>query len=229
MNPDSLSFDISEDVLQLGVRGSYLIMQNLNNRSEDESFDNVKKDTLLSLSHKFDDRFIERNEVLKGFRDLHTKVQRSNKKYISSTENLIRYFLEKKDIPKINLIVDIYNLVSLKSLLALGAHDLAKIDGNIHLRLTNGTEKFWPLGAPEPKPVMGGEYCYVDDSNEIICRLEVRQVEKTKVGLDTKACFYIIQGNQSTSAEHIKETAEELVALTQKFCGGQHRILYPSE
>ena len=128
-------------------------------------------------------------------------------------------FLRNGTIPSINLVVDIYNLVSLESRLALGAHDISKIDGNITLKITNGTEKFLPLGKTESEIVPSGEYSYVDDSNEVICRLEYRQVEKTKVTLNTKDCFFIIQGNSATTPEIVKATSQRLLDLLKQFCG----------
>ena len=84
----------------------------------------------------------------------------------------------------INTAVDIYNLLSLESKLALGAHNIDKVDGNVTLRFTDGTERFVPLGQTEPVPVAPHEYCYCDDSNEVLCRLEIRQVNKTAGGRD---------------------------------------------
>jgi DNA/RNA-binding domain of Phe-tRNA-synthetase-like protein len=103
--------------------------------------------------------------------------------------------LKHGQLPRINLLVDIYNLVSVKTHLSLGAHDRQKLGGDVHLKLTTGTERFWPIGTNELYPVKPGKYAYVDDDNDIICRLEVRQVEKTKVLPDTTACFFIVQGN----------------------------------
>jgi len=92
--------------------------------------------------------------------------------------------------------------------------------------LTNGKEGFWPLGASKPKPVGPDEYSYIDDDNDIICRLEVRQVEKTKITTGTTECFYIVQGNSATDEEYIRAATEDLIALTKRFCGGKERMLY---
>ena len=41
----------------------------------------------------------------------------------------------------INTAVDIYNLISLESKLALGVHNMDKVDGNVTLRFTDGSRK----------------------------------------------------------------------------------------
>lgn len=162
---------------------------------------------------------------VEGFRQLHTNINRSNRKFVASPENLYAFLNKTKALPRINLLVDIYNYVSIKYGLALGAHDLSKIAGNVTLRLTTGNEKFVPLGQIEPKPIPQGDYSYIDDSNEIICHLEVRQVEKTKITLDTTNAFYIVQGNQNTSDEYLNEATMELISLIKHYCGGGELML----
>jgi DNA/RNA-binding domain of Phe-tRNA-synthetase-like protein len=91
--------------------------------------------------------------------------------------------------------------------------------------MTTGEEGFLPLGSAEPRPVRPGGYAYVDDANDVICLLEVKQVEKTKVTVDTTDCLFILQGNAQTRHEDILQAAERLIALVQKYCGGQARYL----
>ncbi len=228
MNADNLSFTISDAVNNLGLKGTYLVFKNLENRAFDNNFENLKSKILESFVNHLSKDFIKANKILEGFRILHKKVDRSNRKHISSPENIILYIIRYGTIPHINLIVDIYNLISAKYLLALGAHDISFITGNIHLRITEGSENFIPLGMQSPKLISPGEYSYIDDDNDIICRMEVRQVEKTKVVLNTKECFYIIQGNEKTANDYIEKVSDELIQTTKKFCGGEERILYRS-
>ena len=198
----------------------------MRNKQSDETFSSYRQSEIAKLRALYSETTISSDPVLEGFRTLHTKVGCSNKKFISSPENLIGMLLRNGTIPSINVIVDIYNLVSLQTRLALGAHDISKLEGNVTLRLTNGTEKFLPLGKTEYEPVTSGEYGYVDDSNEIICRLEYRQVEKTKVTLGTTDCFFIIQGNEATTPEYIQGATTELVKLLKQHCGGVETILW---
>ena len=43
------------------------------------------------------------------------------------------------DEKKENKAVDIYNILSIESKLCLGAHDIDKVDGNVTLKITDGT------------------------------------------------------------------------------------------
>ena len=97
--------------------------------------------------------------------------------------------------------------------LALGAHDLAKTEGNISLKLTTGNENYIPLGSEEAKVVKAGIYSYIDDANDIICFSEIRQVDKTKVTNESEDIFFIVQGNKETSDKYVEEVAKELITV----------------
>ena len=71
------------------------------------------------------------------------------------------------------------------------------------------------------------EYSYCDDANEVLCRLEIRQVEKTKVDEEAQNVFYIVQGNDATPDELLRETAQRIIDLTTRYCGGQGEIIVP--
>lgn len=223
---DTLVFNIEEKVIALGVAGVYFVMDGLVNGLGDPGFEEIRRETIGRVANLMGDADLKQDPVLQGFRDLHTAIGRSNRDNVASPENLLRLLQKNGDLTSINLLVDVYNLVSIESRLALGAHDLAHVDGNIHLKITSGDERFVPLGAAEAKPIHVGEYGYVDDANDVICRMEVRQVEKTKVGLDTTACFYIVQGNAATDCDYLWQAATRLIELTKEYCGGRERILY---
>ncbi|MCD9186460.1 MAG: hypothetical protein LUM44_08500 [Pyrinomonadaceae bacterium] len=226
---ERIEFHVSDEVLKLGLKGIYFSMGNLRNKRTDPEFEKMKEQFIEELLPNLSEEKIKENPILEGFRQLHQLVGKSNRKNISSPENLYRNLLKNKQLPSINLIVDIYNLISVKFFLAIGAHDLEKVSGNIHLRLTKGTEKFLPLGSDSLKQVGIGEYAYIDDDDDIICYLETKQVEKTKVTENSTDCFFIIQGNSATESDYLKSAADELIGLLKKFCGGQPRMLFVSE
>lgn len=199
----------------------------MKNADKNNDFEAYKTSVLKELIKEYSrDGFVDNEPILAGFRELHKKVGRSNRKFVSSPEALIARFLRTGQVSSINLLVDIYNLISLKTRLALGAHDIKQIDGNVYLKLTTGEELYIPLGAKVPEAIFPGEYGYIDDKNEVICRMEVLQCDKTKVKISFTDCFYIIQGNKNISVSHLLLAAEELINLVKKYCGGEAEILY---
>ncbi|MDP4201189.1 MAG: phenylalanine--tRNA ligase beta subunit-related protein [Bacteroidota bacterium] len=214
------------EINPIGLRGIYLTIENVRNRESDSNFCSYQQqiiDNAYQYAHRLGD--IKEDPILQGFRQLHERVGAPNRKNLSASENLYKVLEKRGTIPHVNLIVDIYNSISLKYKLALGAHDWDRIDGNVHLRITNGTEKFIPLGESDAKPIKPGEYSYIDDSNEVICYLDVRQIDKTKVTLDTHNVFFVVQGNANTPIPYIEDAVFELIDQVQKYCGGEAYML----
>jgi len=223
---DKRQLIIHSEIKNLGLSGIYLTIKNIHNKDTDAEFDEYSKKIVQQAyiyARQITD--IKENQLIKGFRQLHEAVGAPNRKNLSAPENLYKLLTRKGDIPRINLLVDIYNTISIKYKLALGAHDWDSIDGNVHLRLTNGSEKFIPIGETEVKTIRAGEYSYIDDSNDIICYLDVRQADKTKVTLDTKNIFLVVQGNANTPFPYIENAVSELLLLIKKYCGGESRII----
>ena len=113
----------------------------------------------------------------------------------------------------------------MNSKLCLGAHDIDKISGNVTLKICDGTENFIPLGSEESKTINAGEYSFVDDSNDVICWLDIRQVDKTKVTKDSKNILYLIIGNDENSYDELEDIANEIADITTKYCGGKVTML----
>lgn len=215
-----LAFTVTPEVTALGVKILTARISAVKNSDINEEFNAFKDSELSKLTFPG-----KEDPVLEGFRELHTKVGRSNRDYIASPEKLRWLWNDRQRFPHINTIVDIYNFVSLKTGLALGAHDLDKVNGNITLRLTTGAEIFLPLGQTEPKAIHVGEYGYIDDANNILCRLEVLQCEPTKITIDSTDLFIIVQGNANTSADYVQAGAREVCNLITKYCGGSYTFL----
>jgi DNA/RNA-binding domain of Phe-tRNA-synthetase-like protein len=219
------SFNVNPEVLNLGVKIVTARISGVQNSKNNAEFEKYKIEELEKIKETFKGKKYNDDHILAGFRDLHTKVGRSNRKFVASPEDLRYVLLEKNKFPHVNTLVDIYNLVSIKSGLALGAHSIDAINGNVTLRLTKGDEAFIPLGKKEPELIFPGEYAYIDDKNNIICRLEVLQIEATKITEDTHDVFMIIEGNANTTDDYVKKYAKEVCELITTYCGGKYTFL----
>lgn len=218
-----MKFTFDSRVYDLGVRGVYFNIRGMQNRPSDDPAVAMFINERLALIPPH----LEASPIIHGFRHLHAVVSTRPDKLMSAPANLLQFYRSRNDIPRINGIVDVYNAVSISSGLAIGAHDLAYVDGDIELRLTRGDEHFLPLGTPKPVRVPPGEYAYIDSRNDVLCRLEVRQVDKTKVTLASHDVFFIVQGHAEMEASLIQETASCLSAVCLRLFGGSVQKLYP--
>ncbi len=222
-----MNYKVEKAVLDSGVKIIFAVVEGADNHGNDEEWQTYRTKRIAELYDEYKDLDIHTDPILEGFNILHDNVGVKRRKNIPASENLIRLLVKRHEVFYINQAVDIYNLISLESRLALGAHNIDNVDGDVTLRFTDGTERYVPLGQTEPLPVAAHEYCYCDDSNEVLCRLEIRQVNKTAVDENASNIFYIVQGNAATPDELLTETAQSIIDTTTKYCGGTGRIVVP--
>ena len=226
-NVSEIQFAVEKSVLDIGVKIVFLVIEGIDNTRISPEWMGKRKGIIANLLNDYKDIDYHADPVLEGFHILHDRAGVKRRKHIPASENLIRLLNKHGDVFFINQAVDIYNIISMESKLALGAHDIDRVDGNVTLRFTDGTERFVPIGQSEPVSNNPHEYSYCDDANEVLCRLEIRQVEKTKVDEKTTNAFYIIQGNEATDNELLLATARKILDETIKYCGGKGRIIIP--
>lgn len=168
---------------------------------------NVKlSDSFLKKQKKMEDWALQcdvdevlNNPITQGYADLLKSVGRSIKKYPPTVPAFIRNIQRRGSMPHINSVIDIYNVESLHSLLAIGGHDLDKIDGHITFTVNKEAGVFLPISSTE-KQVAETDYVY-RDPNGIIAWLGVRDGENYKFDDGTKNAIFIIQGNANTSID----------------------------
>lgn len=222
----TFAFHVTQDVLDLGIKVKAVVINGVDNSTITPEYLSYRKDSIQSLLQKYDGINAKQEPIVQGFYTLHDKVGVKRRKNPPASETLIKLLQKRHDLPSINKLVDIYNIISCQTQIALGAHDIDKIDGDVTLRLQDGTESFVPLGSDEPQPIKAGEYSYIDDANDIICHLEIRQVNKTLVDENSKNIYFIIQGNEVTPDSLLEDTAQTLIERITQFCGGQGKIIY---
>jgi methionine--tRNA ligase beta chain len=105
---------------------------------------------------------------------------------------------------------------------------LNKIVGSIRLKVTQGNEVYVPLGESEPVKVRPGEFAMVDDEH-VLCYLDSKQGQHTKIGYDTRNLLVYVQGNAETSGTYLDEALREICNLIVRFNGGSYKLLNPTD
>ena len=146
--------------------------------------------------------------VIKGYTDFLQKVGRSIKKNPPTVLALIRNIQHRGALPQINSIIDIYNVESLKSFLAIGGHDLDKIEGPIDFTVSQRDDLFLPILSSE-KHVAPTDPVYRDQKG-VLAWLDVRDSDDYKFEETTQNALFVIQGNTETSVEMRLEALERI-------------------
>ncbi|HYT87450.1 MAG TPA: phenylalanine--tRNA ligase beta subunit-related protein [Gemmataceae bacterium] len=160
-----------------------------------------------------------------AFGEVLRKVGVNPRKEQPSVERLLNFALKRGDLPAINNLVDAYNLISVRSLCSLGAHDLDRIRCPVSLRLLTGAESFIPLGHDAPVPVTAGEYGYVDADNRVLCRLDLLQAEFSKVMTEAVNVLLIVEGTTAHTPEMLRRAFAEVVDAVTHHCGGTAEVV----
>ncbi len=146
------------------------------------------------------------------WRDAFAKLGLNANKFMSSVEALHTRAAKTGHIPGINTVVDLGNAVSLEYIHPIGAHDLGRMTGDLHLSLSVPGDIFTPFGSAESEDVPPGEIVYAD-CLEVRTRPWVwRQGDKAKIEADSRDIFFPIDGFADLNRADVLAAREELAA-----------------
>jgi DNA/RNA-binding domain of Phe-tRNA-synthetase-like protein len=210
---------VADDVRELGIPVTAFVVEGIDHAQKAAGAAELSA-AERAVAAGLTDAVIDDDPLLAGYRQLHERVG-SGSRHVAAPEALRRILLSRGRVPRISPVVDLYNAVSLTTRLAIGAHDAARVDGDVSLRRLRGDERFVPLGAREQKGVRAGEYAYVDGGSNVLCRLEVQQGDATKITRATNRAFLIVQGNAAFSEGEVETGAARLARLIERVCGAR--------
>ena len=213
-------FDILPD-LTIGM----VVAKGVDNTHPSKEIDDLLAKAVEEVKKNFVGDKAQEHPRIKPWRTAFSKLGISGSKFPSSIESMARRILKGDPFPKINPLVDLYNSVSLRFLVPMGGHDLDTLEGNIHLRFTEGWEPFTPMGGGETVTVPKGELVYCDD-REVLTRNWVwRQCEKDKTTEKTKNIFIPMDVLGEVGRGRADEIILELSQLIPRYLGG---TLFPA-
>jgi DNA/RNA-binding domain of Phe-tRNA-synthetase-like protein len=138
----------------------------------------------------------------------------------SSIENLARRVLKGWQVPHVNRLVDIYNAISLETLLPAGGEDLEAIEGDIELTIASESEPpVRLLGEAEARPPKPGEVIYRDRAGAICRRWNWKEADRTKLTEATRSAILVIEGLPPATREDVSAAVEELARRVRDRCG----------
>ncbi|MFC2160096.1 B3/4 domain-containing protein [Acidobacteriota bacterium] len=200
-----------------------IVVSGIDNRKQSTDLQMQIRDIEQDIQQNYESETLSVHPNIQAWRSAYSKFGAKPKKYKSSIESLLRMILKGIELKSINMLVDIYNYVSLKHKIPLGGDDLDKVEGDITLCFACGDEPFTPINSIEAKTVNEGEVIYKDEKEVLCRRWNWRECDKTKMTPETKNAVLVLEGLPPVRREDIESAAENLSALVQKFCGGEAR------
>lgn len=166
-----------------------------------------------------------KSEKISIYRDVFTKFGVNPDKRMPTHFALAKRVVEGGNLPKINPIVDLYNAISIKYLTPFGGENLDYLFGDSVLKLAQGGEDWYGIGAEKSKPAKEGELIWIDDMDIITRALNWRQCERTKLTEEHTNGYFIMDGFEGVNDSNMLAAANEFITLMDKYFGGESELL----
>jgi len=143
-------------------------------------------------------------------------------KYRSAAEALLRRLTKKGDIPSINTLVDLCNLVSIRYALPVAAFEARAVLGFIQVHFADGTESFQPLGESTAEHPESGEVIFSGGKGSVVARRWCwRQSEDSAAQLDTQEVIICTEAHHARAREDVQAATHDILELLQKYLPGK--------
>ncbi len=149
-------------------------------------------------------------------------------KYRCAAEALLRRLSKSGDIPSINTLVDIGNLISIRYGLPVAIFDWRDVTGTVTVRVAAGNERFTELGATEPIYPEAGEVIFADETAMVLARRWCwRQSVESAARGDTTTVLVAIEAQHADGAADVLAALHDLQGLMTAYVGGttSHALL----
>lgn len=154
---------------------------------------------------------INKRTTIFATRQVYKKLGKDPNRYRPSAEAMCRRIVKGESLYQIDTVVDLINLVSIKTGYSIGGFDADKIEGNLTLGVGEAEERFEAIGRGllniEGLPV------YRDEKGGI--GTPTSDEERTKISPETSQLFMIINGY--SGKEGLQEAVDYSVKLLQKY------------
>lgn len=142
--------------------------------------------------------------------------------YRSAAEALLRRLTKKGEIPSVNTLVDIGNLVSIRYALPVALFDTRAIAGTNTVRFADGAERYVTLGEGESEHPEPGEVIFVDDLGQVHARRWCfRQSEQSAVRDDTTEALITVEAHHAQGHADVEAAVGDLVELLRTYAGAE--------
>jgi DNA/RNA-binding domain of Phe-tRNA-synthetase-like protein len=141
--------------------------------------------------------------------------------YRSAAESLLRRLTKQGNIPSINKLVDLGNLVSIRYALPVAIVDTQALTGMVTVHFASGTESFRPLGEAAPEHPEPGEVVFSDEAGLGIARRWCwRQSDESAARESTTDVIVTVEAHHANGRDDVQRALADLMALLEKYAGG---------
>jgi DNA/RNA-binding domain of Phe-tRNA-synthetase-like protein len=140
--------------------------------------------------------------------------------YRSAAEALLRRLTKKGELPEVNLLTDLGNLVSIRYALPVAVLDTRQVAGAITVCFAAGDEAFTELDGEEIRHPEPGEVIFLDETSTVHARRWCwRQSAQSAAREDTIEVLVTVEGQHPGADADVQAALADLVALLREHAG----------
>ena len=204
-----------------GFNRGIIVIENLENKDAESEIQKMLDEQMQKRAG--DGEGVLQSEFIKAWDDIYVKFGANPNKFPPSIKSLLKRVSKGGQIPFINSVVALFNIISLKYLIPCGGDDVDTIKGNLKLGIAKGDENFTSLGSTELEHPDLGEIIYFDEATKnVMCRRwNWRNGDFSKITTSTKKIVINVDGIGPANETLIVEARNELADLLTKYCGAK--------
>ncbi len=221
----SLYCSISDEVFSLFpgyVRGVVVALGIANGESPLELVQ-LLRDAEESLRQRLNADSLNDDARISSWREAYRAMGAKPSKFRPSMEAMARRVLRKEEIPSINALVDIGNVISLRRLIPVGGHAIDVLKEDMMLRPATGNEDFVPFGSDQVEHPLPREIIFVEGKTVLTRRWTWRQSNHTLLLHSSTAMEMNVDGLPPVPVSEVDAACQEAIEMIQRFCGGNTR------
>jgi DNA/RNA-binding domain of Phe-tRNA-synthetase-like protein len=198
---------ISEEVASRhpGLRAKLLTIDGVRARPLDERLEALKAEVQRRISAERTLEGLRDDPIFRAYRDFLWSVGIDPTKTRPASEALVRRILSGRGLPRVNTVVDSYNLASALSGIPMAAFDADRLSGEVlTMRFSRRGEEFLGIGMDSPRALTGREILVEDGAGPIAIYL-YRDAARTMVTESTRRVLLMICGVPGIPEEALDE------------------------
>lgn len=200
-----------------GLAAHLIEIEGLRVGPRDERLDAFAEELTKEFRERLALETLRDEPTIRAYRDFYWRVGIDPTKIRPASEALLRRILQGKDFPRINNLVDAYNLASMKSRVAIAAFDRTRLNGDLTMRPARVGESFQGIGMEVPSVLRGVEVV-VQDDDRLVAIYPYRDSDDTKVTIGTTRAMFMSCGVPGVPEEKLVEADAATREIVTRFC-----------
>lgn len=220
----TFSLAVSDEVRALAPGFTHVAIEahGLVNGPSTDASSALLDDAARRLAVRLDGRAPHEDPHMAAWREAYTAFGSKPSRTRNSAEALAKRALADRGLPRINLLVDLYNAISVAHLIPVGGEDIDRIEGGMRLVRASGDEDFVTVAGGEEtvEHPDAGEVVWRDGRGVTCRRWNWRQGPRTRLTEETVSGIFLLESLAPMPVAEVETAAAELAELLEKFSPG---------